>query len=298
MVAVPQSFRSMPRWWSDERGREWLDRLPLLVDRQCERWGLTVDGESIHGSNALVVPVLRGPQVAVLRLAPLGDDVATEVAALAHWDGRGVVRLLDAAPDAGASLLERLDHTRSLADEPLAAAVVTLGELTRLLAIPAPAAAPSTRTIAREAVEPFPKEWDALGQPTSRILLEEAVRTASWLAERDAPSTSVDGDLHFEQVLAGGRYPWTVVDPVLLQGDGEYDVGRVLWSRPDELDTDRDVLTAFKAFVTAADVPAERARAWAIVRSMSYLLWGLRNGLTLDPPKCERLLRIFIRNSE
>lgn len=297
MLVVPQSFRSMPRWRRDEEGREWLDHLPHLVEIQCELWGLTVDGEPLHGSNAFVVPVLRGTDSAILRLAPPGDDVAAEVASLTHWDGRGVVRLFEADPEVGASLLERLDYTRSLADEPLSAAIVTLGELTRILAIPAPPTAPSTREIARVAAESFPTEWEALGRPTSRPLLDGAVDSASWLAERAAPSTSVNGDLHFEQVLAGGRYPWTVVDPVLLQGDREYDIGRVLWSRLDEVDEDGDVFRAFDAFVSAADVPVGRARAWVVVRSMSYLLWGLEHGLTFDPPKCERLLQLFTRTA-
>ena len=28
MITVPESFRRMPRWWSDTAGREWLDSLP------------------------------------------------------------------------------------------------------------------------------------------------------------------------------------------------------------------------------------------------------------------------------
>ncbi|SMH28275.1 streptomycin 6-kinase [Rathayibacter oskolensis] len=293
MIAVPQSFRAMPRWWGDERGRAWLDELPRIVESRCSSWGLDIDGEPLHGSNALVVPVRRGREAAVLRLAPPGDDVSSELAALTHWDGRGVVRLLDSAPEAGASLLERLDHTRSLLAEPLHTAVVTLGELTRLLAVPAPTSAPSTRVIAREESVAFPAEWEALGRPTSRALLDAATGAASWLGDRHAPPLSVDGDLHFEQVLAGSRSPWVVVDPVLLQGDPEYDLGRILWSRLDELEQDADVHRAFEGFVAAAEVPPERARAWVLVRSMSYLLWGLRHGLTLDPPKCERLLRLF-----
>jgi len=67
----------------------------------------------------------------------------------------------------------------------------------------------------------------------------------------------------------------------------------VMWSRLDELTGDRDVLAAFDSFVTAAQVPADRAAAWVRIRSMPYLLWGLERGLTLDPPRCRRLLRVF-----
>ena len=94
-------------------------------------------------------------------------------------------------------------------------------------------------------------------------------------------------------MLAAARAPWLVVDPVLLRGDREYDLGRVLWSRLDEVPSDAEVRELFDLFVGIAGVPADRAREWVVVRSMSYLLWGLRHGLTEDPPRCRRLLEIF-----
>jgi streptomycin 6-kinase len=108
-----------------------------------------------------------------------------------------------------------------------------------------------------------------------------------------AADTAVHGDLHFGQVLAGARAPWLVVDPVLLRGDTEYDIGRALWSRSDELPGTGAITTAFERFVRAAGVPEERARAWVVLRSMSYLLWGLQHGLTEDPVRCRRLLDVF-----
>ena len=86
---------------------------------------------------------------------------------------------------------------------------------------------------------------------------------------------AVDGDLHFEQVLGGTRAPWIVVDPVLLRGDPEYDLGRILWSRLDEITDDAGVLRLFDLFTREANIPRERARQWVILRSTSYLLWGL-----------------------
>lgn len=293
MIVVPQSFMDMPRWRSGGTGGEWLRRLPALIEVQCSTWHLTIDGAVLHGSNALIVLVRRGDEPAALRLAPPGDDVAAETAALRHWNGRGTVRLLDVDLESGASLLERLDHTRSLLHEPLGEAAGVLGGLARTLAVPAPESVESTRHIAVEAPELFTRQWRELGEPVPRRLLDAAIAEAETLAARDGGSLSVDGDLHFEQVLAGGRAPWTVVDPVLLQGDPEYDIARVLWTRLDELANDREIGQIFDIFVDAAEVPSDRARSWAIVRSMSYLLWGLQHGLRLDPPKCRRLLDYF-----
>ena len=142
MIAVPSGFRAMPRWWQD--GTAWLDALPRLVAEQCERWGLSPDGEVRHGSNALVVSVRRGQQRLALRLSPPGDDVTVEAAALRFWDGRGTVRLLDADPDRRAVLLEWIGPGGTLGEVPLVDTPAILGAVIRRLAVDAPASAPGT----------------------------------------------------------------------------------------------------------------------------------------------------------
>ena len=293
MITVPEAFREMPRWWHDHPGRDWLDTLPALVETQCRRWQLDVDGTPLHGSNALVVPVRRGPRAFMLRLSPPGDDVAREAAALRLWAGRGTVRLFDVDVAARALLLERLSMSHSLQSEPLMMAIAVIADLVRQLAVPAPVEVPSTGSIAAGHVATFGHDWSALEGPTCRTQRDEAIRLADHLAHATPAALAVNGDLHCEQVLASDRAPWLVVDPVLLRGDPEYDFARVLWSRLDELPEDSDVMGAFDLFVGAARVPRERARAWIVVRSMSYLLWGLPRGLTEDPPRCRRLLDLF-----
>ncbi|WP_442576215.1 aminoglycoside phosphotransferase family protein [Microbacterium sp. F51-2R] len=293
MITVPPSFRRMPRWWTDSVGREWLDSLPDLVADQCGRWGLSVDGPVMHGSNALVVPVRRGAHEFVLRMAPPGDDVGAEAAALRTWDGRGTVRLHDADVEHRAMLLERLDGSRTLADEPLEDAIRVLAELVTTLAVPVARTVRGTDEIAAEHAATFEREWTTRGAPIPRRQLDVAIRCADSRARDRASSSAVDGDLHFDQVLAGTRMPWAVVDPLMLRGDPEYDLGRILWSRLDEVPDEAGVVRVFDLFVERAGVPADRARDWVVIRSVSYLLWGLRHGLTEDPPRCRRLLDVF-----
>lgn len=293
MITVPKTFGAMPRWWHDQPGREWLDTLPELVASQCRRWHLEVDGDPLHGSNALVVPVRRGVDRFVLRLSPPGDDVTGEAAALHLWAGRGTVQLFEIDSDSRALLLERLSCTRTLQSEPLSVAIPVIADLITTLAIPTPAAVTSTAAVATGHVDAFERDWLALAGPTSRAQLDTAVGLAEELAHVVPSRLAVDGDLHCEQVLAGDRAPWLIVDPVLLSGDPEYDFARVLWSRLDELHDDSDITDSFDVFVRAARVPAARARSWIVVRSMSYLLWGIPRGLTWDPPKCRRLLNVF-----
>ena len=290
VLSVPATFRTQPRWWSDEAGRRWLDDLPRLVAERCHAWALVMDGPPWHGSNALVVPVRRADERLALRLAPPGDDVAAEVRALRFWAGRGTVRLIDADVDRAALLLERLDGDRSLAAVPLEEAVPTLARLMVGLAVPAPADVPDTRDLAASGARRFAAEWERCGRPTSPTLLRRAVEAAEELAAGAAGDRAVDGDLHHDQVLRGERASWLVVDPLLLRGDLEYDLARVLWTRLDEMRDDAEIHRHLDTVVDLTGVPPRRARNWVLCRSMDYLLWGLRHGLTTDPDRCRRLL--------
>ncbi|WP_205864583.1 aminoglycoside phosphotransferase family protein [Planctomonas sp. JC2975] len=155
---------------------------------------------------------------------------------------------------------------------------------------------PTTRGIAASLATELERDWTEAGEPTPRSQLAVGQHLAAELATAPsgaADAFAVNGDFHFDQVLAAERAAWLVVDPVLLRGDREYDIGRVLWSRLDELPDDGDVRDAFELFVRVAEVPRDRARSWVVLRSMSYLTWGIPRGLTEDPVRCRRLLDLF-----
>jgi streptomycin 6-kinase len=166
-------------------------------------------------------------------------------------------------------------------------AVVVLGGMMRRLGVAAPAGARSTGDLARQRAAQLEGEWLRLGRPFDAAFLGEALRVAEGLS-RPAGDSAVDGDLHSGQVLRGRRERWLAVDPVLLRGDVEYDLGRVLWTRADEM---TDVGACFEAAVRAAGVARDRARDWVVFRAVDYWLWGLGRGLTEDPVRCERVVR-------
>ncbi len=60
--------------------------------------------------------------------------------------------------------------------------------------------------------------------------------------------------------------PW--IDPVLLRGDPAGGLGRVLWSRLDDV-----VVGLFELFVRVAAVAAERAARWVTVRAMRWCVF-------------------------
>jgi len=284
---IPQAFLDMPRWWRE--GKDWLAALPGTAEAVCRRWGLRLDGEPQHGSNALVLPVRRGDERLALRLTPPGPEVSDQVTALRFWDGRGTVRLEAADLAAGAMLLERLAMDGSLRALPIDEALDVLGLMMRRLAVPAPQWAPSTTGMVTERAATLPSDWERLGRPFDKAFLEQAVEAAARLGETTA-NLAVNGDLHSGQVLRGTREQWLTVDPVLLRGDIAFDLGRTLWTRLDEL---VDVRAGFGIVVAAAGLDEGWARDGVLFRATDYWLWCLSHGLTEDPLRCERLIRVF-----
>ncbi|WP_326955854.1 aminoglycoside phosphotransferase family protein [Amycolatopsis sp. NBC_01286] len=263
----------------------WLAALPALAAAYAREWGLTFEGEAMHGYVGVVQPARRADGTpVVLKLGWRNDESTDEPVALSTWAGRGAVLLLDSAPDDGVLLLERLDAGRTLDHLPLREAVPILGGLARRLAVPAPPEL--TRSVRAEAaglVEELPRHWTELGEPFDRRLVDDAVAICRELG----PSSGdllVNEDLHFQNVLAGRREPWLVIDPKPLSGDLEYGVIPLFWNRFTEstLDERLDLIVA------SQELDAGKARAWTLVRAVQNWLWRVEesaeHGVDSDDP--------------
>ncbi|PXX61519.1 streptomycin 6-kinase [Nocardia tenerifensis] len=280
VTLVPEFFATRLADQEGAPARAWLDRLPDLVAEYADRWGLSLDGPSMHGYGGLVLPVRRADGVsAVLKLNYLTPETKDEPVALAAWQGDGAVLLYDSDAENGAMLLERLEAGRSLETEPIDDAVRITCELLRRLAIPVPQGI--TRDLRTEAegwAEELPREWARLGEPFPRKMLDAAVEACTQLGPV-ADRLLVNEDLHFENVLAAQREPWLAIDPQPLAGDPEFTTLSLLWSRRTESALD----DRFAAVVDIAGLDADRARAWTLVQCARNWLWFAEDDDCDDP---------------
>ncbi|GAB2990768.1 aminoglycoside phosphotransferase family protein [Saccharothrix stipae] len=269
MITVPAGFGSL----LGEEASSWVASLPALATRFCARWRLTPDGDPLHGHVAVVLPVrLADGHPAALKLTWLDEESRDEFAALAAWAGPGVVELLRHDDEHGALLLERLDHTRTLADAPIEEALAVTGGLLRRLRVPA---GPRYR---RYAFSDVVARNAALGDPLPSALVEQALELGRDLC-RTAGTTLVNQDLHYENVLRGYREPWLMIDPKPLSGDPEVGVIPLLWNRFGELDGERGLRDRLAALCDIGELDADRARAWTFCRAVETWLWCLTEDL-------------------
>lgn len=288
-VPIPADLTA--RYGRTSGGRGWLAVLPELIRSSLERWDLVVDlapgSVPWNGHGAVVIPVTRYGDPAVLKVAFPHDEARVERHALALWDGRGAVRLLESDAGSCSMLLERLDASRSLQTVPMDEARTAWAAVVGRLSL-----APDIRSewfeldhIAARAEQwsdDLPVEWEQLGRPFPRWLLEAALEVCQCrgaVGRRSGTDVLVHTDLHYLNILAvpgaKGTGSYAAIDPQPMIGEAEFAVAPVLWNRIYDLparNPEAGLRERCRDFSTAAGLDPEAARQWSLTREVANAL--------------------------
>lgn len=284
VIEVPGELAASQEKFNGAAGRAFVAGLPRRAAVFLDRWRLRLDGPARHGVCALVLPVLRADGTpAALKLQLLDEESAGEPLALRAWDGAGAVRLLEHDEPTGTLLLERLDPARPLTGLPdtRAAALVIARLLARLTSVPAPAGTRRLGDIARDTLERAPGLLGRLPDGDGRRLLVDCAAAVREVAAEPGDRL-LHGDLHYDNVLAGGRGPWLAIDPKPLAGDVGFELFPALVNRFDP----GEVVPRFEAMTGVLGLDRDRARAWTLGRVLWNALWDLAGD---RPPSPEQL---------
>jgi len=289
MIDIPEGLAIDIRRQAGTGADSWLAGLPALVERLCGEWNLTIEGSPMHGARGLVLLVDRDSEKLALKVAWPDETTVQEYRALAAWNGRSMVGLLDSRPETGAALLERLDANRPLSSVPIGDAISVAGDLIRKLSVETDVQFPTMAERTAEISKTLPLRWETMGGPFPRRLLDMSLQHALQLGQRPA-RTMVDWDLHYDNILGGSRLPWIAVDPMVVLGDPELGLAQLLWTRIEEIDGPIQLRDLFDSLIDHAGLDRTLADAWAIVRLTDYWLWALGVGLMIDPVRCATVI--------
>jgi streptomycin 6-kinase len=248
----------------------WLARVPELVARWCDEWGLTPGLPYPPGAAGHAMRVERSDGTpAVLKLIYPHRESEHEADALELWHGDGAVQLLERSEDGYAMLLERCEPGTVLATEGQEGALdVLIGLLPRLWK----SAGEPFHTLASEAAwwaSYLEEHWERGRPPYPRVLLEAALAAYDELPATQGELVLLHQDLHAENVLAAQREPWLVIDPKPLLGEREFAVAPIV--RSFELGhSRRDVMRRFDRLTGELGLDRERARGWAIGQTLAW----------------------------
>lgn len=294
---VPESFcAAVLRAAPTAAAEEWLLGLPRAAESAFQRWELRPDGEPVFADHAVVIPVRRSGAEAVLKLGMPRTESAQEHLALRAWADAPAVNLLAADPSSSTLLLERLDGDRDLHTLSEDEACLVLGELLARLDRPAP-----PRIVPVDSEDPA---LTALVGPESRALPRRLVQQArSWANDLMADAGERDGvaarsgrlvhaNLHFGNVLAGVE-GWVAIAPQAVAAEPAYGVAPVLWGRFEELGDDIGwgVHRRLGWLSEAAGVDEDRARGWALVRTVDLGVQCVAGGDGAGLTRCVALAK-------
>jgi streptomycin 6-kinase len=282
VIDIPVQWAKSQSRLNGEAGRAFVAGLPDRAAHFLDRWGLRVTGPSMYGVCALVLPVERAgagegertaertAERAVLKLQPLDDETAGEPVALSAWNGDGAVRLLEYDAETGTLLLERLEAARDLSGVEIREAVgVVAGLLARLTAAEAPAGLRRTLgDLAARMLDDVPVVVPLVADAGERRLLRDCA-TALREVAGEPGDRLLHWDLHYENVLSGGREPWLAIDPKPLAGDPGFELLPALFNRFDA----SHVGWRFDLMTEVLGLDRERARAWTLGRVLQNGLW-------------------------
>jgi streptomycin 6-kinase len=277
---VPASFSVLVAGRKPEPsigGEEWLTRLPLLVRESLAQWDLRLDGDSMHGMTALVLPVRRSDgSPAVLKATWPHAAAQHEHLALQHWAGRGAVLLLAANPARWTMLLERLNQGRDLHEVPIDEACAVIGALLQQLDHPA---LPAVSRLSDDAADLVERLGSAPAAMPRRFVQQARTLLTELVTDAAVDSRMVNTDLHYGNVLAAERQPWLAIDPKPLTADPAFAVAPALWNRWTEAiasgDVRRHLRRRLSIICERAGLDEERALAWSIVREVQMGLWAI-----------------------
>ena len=289
-IEIPDALAASFSKHSGASGRAWIAALPKLAAEVLDRWALRLDVPPRHGMGALVLPVIRPDGTpAALKLQPVNEENASEPVGLRVWNGDGVVRLLDHDPDTGSMLLERLDGARSLSTthDDIAALQILAELMARLVAVSAPPGLRHLSDIATAMLDEAPTAVTALGDPADRRLVRTCASAVAELIGQPGDRL-LHWDLHYDNILAGQREPWLVIDPKPLAGDPSFELLPALHNRWDEVvatgDVTRAVLRRFDLLTEIVGLDRQRATGWTLGRVLQNALWDIEDGaITLEP---------------
>jgi streptomycin 6-kinase len=132
-------------------------------------------------------------------------------------------------------------------------------------------------------VEHAPALISRLSEPVEQRLARQCVAQVRELLP-EGGDRLLHWDLHYDNVMAGRRQPWLVIDPKPLAGDPGFEILPALGNRWDDLvetgDLSRAIRDRFDLMLDVTGIDRDRALGWTAGRILQNVLWDTGSGQT------------------
>ena len=279
-LQIPPHFKRTMLELYGSRGQRWLDGMPALLAECEQRWSIEVQPPYRLTYNYVAPALRRDGARLVLKLGVPNPELSSEIAALGVFAGNGAAALMEADPERGLLLLERLEPgapLSALADD--AQAVSIAAHLMRKLWQPAPPNH-SFPTLARWTIglKKLRPHFGGNSGPFPSLLVDKAEKLLDELLASSPEPVLLHGDLHQDNILSAQRQAWLAIDPKGVVGEPTYETTPFLYNCIPEPITPQGLKTLLARRIDqfAAELELDRPRliAWSVVQCVLSGWWS------------------------
>ncbi|MCS1351084.1 aminoglycoside phosphotransferase family protein [Mechercharimyces sp. CAU 1602] len=258
-----------------EQGQKWIKELPLLL-KHCEQaWSLNITSYFPISYN-IVANAIQGERTVVVKLSLPGKEFEREAAALAYYEGRGAVNLLEMDVTRGALLLERVEPGESLKSVPDdEEATLIAATLIQELYQPKPRHSTFVHTRAMEV------EWGKMkaNPPFASEMIIRGEQLFSILHQTMPSEQFLHGDLHHDNILRSTEGTWRAIDPKGMVGEPTYQVLSFLLNHLPPKIEERITLTRRRIEIFASELQLDPVRImqWGYCQALISAWWHIES---------------------
>ena len=280
---IPNNFAQQTIQMHGASGRAWIEALPDTLEQYAQRWSLTLL-PPFELSYNFVVPAIRtdGREV-VLKLGFPNRELLSEMYALQHFNGRGIVQILEADFENQVFLLERIRpgiELVTIKDEDEVARITTqvMQQLWQPISGDHPLLTVESWTAGLAQLRPH---FNATTGPFPEHLVDAAEQIFAEYVPSQGERVLLHGDLHHWNMLSATRQPWLALDPKGVIGEREYEVGALL-RNPDlenfsDAELKRTQTRRLDIFEEMLGFDRQRMLGWGMAQAVLSAWWTVED---------------------
>lgn len=197
-----------------EEGKQWLNRLHLIIESYAKRWDLSIQKPVDNLSYNYVLNVVQQDGTpAILKIGVPNWDFSNEINTLATYNGIGSVKLLRFDHEDGIMLLEKISPGIMLFDLTEEEAIEQYIKVWSKLPRKPKSAQSLTEIITWFSAFDRYLMSDYAGEYPLREIVLEAKNLTKEFTGASSELHLLHGDLHHENILFSDFHGWTAIDP-------------------------------------------------------------------------------------
>lgn len=264
-----------------DKGAEWLEKLPLIIELSKKRWNLKLIIPFDNLSCNFVAKALNDMnQSFVVKIGIPVKELITEIEILRSAKNYEYVKLIDYDTSLGIMLLEHLKSGESLAKVDNELATEIASEVMRKIWMPIPEQhnLPTVSDWYKEFIVNSEKYSSNSIFPFD--LLKKANKMFHQLNNSVEEKFVLHGDLHHDNILSNGNH-WTAIDPKGVIGEPVFEISTFLRNNLMKNSNPEKILQRrIEIFNEKLGISKQRMYDWGFVQTISFALWSYENNFS------------------